>query len=87
LVYNNENNQFNSFFELKNDLINEIANQRIELVSSNMIVKDISTVINIKNNKGTHGKIKFVLPLVLILSFLIINIFISFYKKFASKLN
>lgn len=87
LVYNNENNQFNSFFELKNDLINEIANQRIELVSSNMIVKDISTVVNIKNNKGTHGKIKFVLPLVLIFSFLIVNIFISFYKKLASKLN
>ncbi|MEC4003529.1 hypothetical protein OX283_002565 [Flavobacterium sp. SUN052] len=87
LVYNNENNQFNSFFELKNNLINEIANQRIELVNSNAIVKDISTVVNIKNNKGIHGKMKFILPFFLFFMFIIITIFISFYRKQAAKLN
>ena len=87
LVYNNENNQFNSFFELKNNLINEIASQRIELVNSNSIVKDISTVVNIKNDKGSHGKLKLILPFVFIFLFLIGTIFMSFYRKQAAKLN
>lgn len=87
LVYNNENNQFNSFFELKNNLINEIASQRIELVNSNSIIKDISTVVNIKNDKGSHGKLKLILPFVFIFLFLIGTIFMSFYRKQAAKLN
>jgi hypothetical protein len=87
LVYNNENNQFNSFFDLKNNLINEIAAQRIQLINSNLIVKDISTVVNVKNNKGTHGKMKLILPFVFIFLFLIVTIFLSFYRRQAAKLN
>ena len=87
LVYNNENNQFNSFFDLKNNLINEIANQKIALVNQNAIIKDISTVTNIKNNKGTNGKMKFVLPFVFLVLYLFVILFIGFYKKQAAKLN
>lgn len=87
LVYNNENNQFNSFFDLKNNLINEIANQRIALVNSNSIIKDISTVINIKNTKGTIGKMKLIVPFLFVFMFIFINLFISFYKKQSAKLN
>lgn len=86
LVYNNENNQFNSFFDLKNNLINEIASQKIALVNSNLIIKDISTVINIKNTKGTNGKMKLIVPFLFIFLFLSLSIFLSFYKKQAAKL-
>ena len=81
LVYNNENNQFNSFFDLKNALINEIASQRIALINSNSIIKDISTVINIKNSKGTTGKLKFILPILFVFMFFLYCIFSAFYRK------
>lgn len=85
LVYNNENNQFNSFFDLKNSLINELASQRIQLISNNVIVTDISTVINIKNTKGLNGKMKLVLPFLFISMFLVISILMIFYKKQLAK--
>jgi hypothetical protein len=85
LVYNNENNQFNSFFDLKNSLINELASQRIQLISNNVIVTDISTVINIKNTKGLNGKMKLVLPFLFIFMFLGISILNLFYKKQLAK--
>ena len=87
LVYNNENNQFNSFFELKNNLINEIASQKIALINSNDIIKDISTTINIKNNKGTNGKMKLILPVLFIFIYVLFAIFMAFYKKQSAKLN
>ena len=87
LVYNNENNQINSFFDLKNNLINEIAGQKIALVNQNTIVKDISTVSNIKNTKGINGKLKFVLPLVFLALYFLGKFFNEFYKKQAAKLN
>jgi len=87
LVYNNENNQFNDFFNLKNGLINEIADQRIALVNSNSVIIDISTVVNIRNNKGTNGKMKLILPVLFIFMFLIIRLFMAFYKSQKAKLN
>jgi hypothetical protein len=86
LVYNNENNQFNSLFDLKNSLINEIASQRIALVNSNVVIKDISTVVNIKNTKKINDKLKFILPIVLIFLYISYSLFLSFYRKQAKKL-
>jgi hypothetical protein len=80
-VYNNENNQFNSFFDLKNNLINEIASQRIALVNSNVVIKDISTVVNIKNTKGVNNKFKFILPVLFIFLFIVFAMVNSLYKK------
>lgn len=87
LVYNNENNQFNSFFELKNNLINEIANQRIQLVNSNKIVKNISTVINIKDQKGIDNKLKLIFPALFILLFILTRVFLAFYSNQQKKYN
>jgi len=81
LVYNNENNQFNSFFELKNSLINEIGAQRIALINSNVVIKDISTVVNIKNTKGLTNKLKFIIPIIFVLLFILIKIVTSFYRN------
>jgi hypothetical protein len=86
LVYNNENNQFNSLFDLKNSLINEIASQRIALVNCDVAIKDISTVVNIKNTKKINDKLKFILPIVLIFLYISYSLFLSFYRKQAKKL-
>ena len=81
LVYNNESNQFNPLFDLKNSLINEIGSQKIALINSNRVVKDISTVINIRNTKSINGKLKFILPVFLIFGFILVIIVTRFYKK------
>ena len=86
LVYNNENNQFNALFDLKNSLINEIGSQRIALVNSNLVIKDISTVVNVKNTKTLNDKLKFILPIVLIMMFIFYSLFSSFYRRQAKKL-
>lgn len=87
LVYNNEDNQFKDFFDLKNDLINEIASQKIALINSNQIIKDVSTVINIENTKGTNNKLKIILPMLLIFMYLFFSMFISFYKTQKAKIS
>ena len=87
LVYNNENNQFNSFFELKINLINELAIQRIQLFNNDQIIKDISTVINIKDKKGIDNKLKLIIPGLFILLFILINVFIRFYRNQEKKYN
>lgn len=87
LVYNNDNNQFSALFNIKNNSINEIASEKIALINSDDIIKDISTVINIKNNKGTNGKMKKVLPFLFISLFVLYTLFMAFYKKQSAKLN
>lgn len=81
LIYNNENNQINPLFELKNSLINEIASQKIILENFKVFIKDSSTTINISNTKGINGKLKFILPLLLILGFILLSFLKNFYKK------
>ena len=81
LIYNNENNQINPLFDLKNSLINEIAAQKISLENMKVFIKDSSTTTNIKNTKNINGKLKFVLPLFLIFGFILLRIVTRFYKK------
>lgn len=81
LIFNNENNQINPLFELKNNLINEIAIQKINLENMKAFIKELSITSNIRNTKSTNGKLKFILPLLLIFGFVVIRFFISFYKK------
>jgi hypothetical protein len=80
LVYNNENNQFNSFFDLKNSLINEIGSQKIQLINNNAIIKDISIVTNIRETKDLNGKMKFLLPILFLFLFFGGTILVRFYK-------
>lgn len=81
LIYNNENNQINPLFELKNSLINEIAAQKIHLENLTVFIKDSSITTNIKNTKSINGKLKFILPLLLLIGFMFVRFFVSFYKK------
>lgn len=85
LIYNNENNEINGMFELKNNLISEIASQKIQLVKIESFIKDISITPNILNNKGTNGKMKLILPILFISLFVLISLFLAFYKNQSTK--
>lgn len=86
LIYNNENSELNGLFDLKNKLINEIAYNKLQLIKIDSFIKDISITSNVVNQKGVNGKMKFVLPIVFCFLFIIVSIFISFYKKQSVKL-
>ncbi len=86
-VYNNDNNQISSLFEFKNSLINEIANKKLELVNLESFIKDKAIFLNIKNTKGTNGKMKFLLPILMIFLYIFYISVLAFYRKQSSKLN
>lgn len=81
LVYYNENTQLNDVIGIKNTLIAEQGVKRLELVNTDKIVKESSSTLNIKNKKGTNGKMKLVFPILLIFLFVSFGVLKSFYKK------
>lgn len=86
LVYYNENSQLNEVIKTKDALVNEQGSHRIELVNLDKIVKDISTTLNIKNNKAVNGKMKLILPLLFIFIFIVVGFLKSYYKSQIAKL-
>lgn len=85
LIYNNENNQLTGLFDLKNKLVSEIANDKIQLVKIDTFIKDVSITPNVINSKGLNGKLKLVLPFLFCFIFIFISVFISFYRNQAAK--
>ena len=85
LIYYNENTQLNDVIKTKNELIDEQGYKRLELVSIDKIIKDSSSTINIKNNKGLNGKMKMVLPFLFLCLFLSFVIVKAFYKRQLAK--
>ncbi|MFV5690800.1 hypothetical protein ACM55K_02105 [Flavobacterium sp. LT1R49] len=81
LIYYNENLQLNDIIKTKDSLIKDIGTLKIQLFNSDKIIKDSMVIMNIKNTESINGKLKFVLPAALILGFIFINFFISFYRK------
>ena len=86
LVYYNENSPLNDIIKTKDKLITEQGNLRIEMVGLDKIIKDNSMSINIQNNESLNGKLKLVLPLLLIFIYICISQFIGFYKKQSLKI-
>lgn len=81
LVYYNENTQLNDVIKTKDALINEQGNHRVELVGLNKIIKDNSSTLNIENTNSVNGKLKLVLPVLFLLSFILIHLFVAYYKS------
>lgn len=81
LVYYNENTQINDVISTKNNLGFEIGSQKLELLWFDKIIKEKSRLINLKNTKKLNDKLKFVLPIFLIFSYVSWGIFMSFYRK------
>jgi hypothetical protein len=69
LVFYNENTQINDLLGTKNSLINESGTLRVQLVNLDKIAKESSVFINIPNKGGLNGKLKYFIPLILILMF------------------
>ncbi len=85
LVYYNDNMQLNDIIKTKDALVTEQGTHRLELINYDRVVKDISIVINVKNSTGTNGKMKLILPILFLGLFIIIKIFMSFYRKQLAK--
>lgn len=81
LVYYNENTQLNDIIKTKEGLINEQGANRVSLISLDKIIKENSSTLNIKNSSSVNGKLKFVLPILFILCFILLQMFIAFYRK------
>ncbi|UOK43155.1 MULTISPECIES: hypothetical protein [Flavobacterium] len=87
LVYYNENTQLNDVLKTKEILINEQGDKRLELITSDKIIKEISHILNIRNNKATRGKMKLMLPVLFIGLFALFGMIRDFYRKQLAKRN
>ncbi|TDE46654.1 hypothetical protein E0I26_00810 [Flavobacterium rhamnosiphilum] len=81
LVYYNENTQLNDVIKTKEALINEQGDHRVELVGLNKIIKENSSTLNIENANSVNGKLKLVLPILFLISFILIRLFLAYYKS------
>jgi hypothetical protein len=86
LVYYNENTQLNDVIETKEKMVKELATLKVALINQQKVIKDISTTLNIKNTESINGKLKFVLPILFVVLYLLIYGFISSYKKHIAKI-
>ena len=87
LVYYNENAQLNDIIKTKENLIKEQGKNRLEIINFDKVIKEVSSVTNIKNVKSINGKLKFVAPFLLIFIFLISSMLLKFYQKLKVKYN
>ncbi|MDI1305610.1 MAG: hypothetical protein PSX42_12325 [bacterium] len=81
LVYYNENTQLNDVIKTKETLINEQGIYRVKLVGLNKIVKDNSNTLNIETKNSVNGRLKLILPILFLLSFIFIHLFLKYYKS------
>ena len=58
----------------------------MDLVNFDEIIKKNTVDLNIKNNKGINGKMKLVLPFLLMFCFMGLSLFRNFYKKQSAKM-
>jgi hypothetical protein len=87
MYYNNESNQINDILKTKDQMINEQARHKMDLINNDVIIKEVNTALNLKSSKGLNGKLKFIFPILLITLFLVFSVFINFYKKQVLKRN
>lgn len=85
LVYYNENIQLNEVIQTKNGLISEIGRLQLDLIGIDQIIKEIGNTSNIQNTKSINGKLKLVLPILFVSLYLLLFLFISFYKTQSQK--
>jgi len=81
LMYYNENTQLNDIIKTKDALLHEQGNHRIELIGFDKIIKDNSIYLNLELKRYANGSLKFLLPVLFILIFVMFNFFKSFYNK------
>lgn len=81
LLYYNENTQLSDIIKTKNDLINEQAIHRMELISFDKVIKESSIILNKEFIRYADDSLKFILPVLFVILFGFLNLFKSFYDK------
>lgn len=87
LIYYNENNQLNDVIKSKEEIVNKLTNNKIALINYQKTIKEVSTTLNLKNTKGTNGKMKLLLPFLFVFIFIFMVNFLKFYKNQIAKRN
>jgi hypothetical protein len=85
LMYYNENTQLNDVIKTKQELLYIQGLNRLKLINFQNTIKEITFTLNSDTSKAVNGVMKFVLPIVLVLFFVFIHLFIRFYQKQLAK--
>lgn len=81
LVYYNENIQLNDIIKTKQKLVTEQGKNRLKLISFDKTIKEINATLNINDHKIVNGNFKLLIPIFFIFVFILISLFLKFYKK------
>ena len=81
LVYYSENLQLNDIIKTKQKLVTEQGKNRFRLISFDKTIKEITTTLNINENKTVSGNFKIWLPILFIFLFVFVSLFRKFYRK------
>jgi hypothetical protein len=85
LLYYNNNTELNEIIRAKTVLLKEQDDNSVNRVNFTKVIKDNATLLNIKKVSATTGRMKFIIPLLFLLLFVIAVKFISFYKYQSAK--
>lgn len=85
LVAYNDNTDLSELVKSKNKLVAELAQNRIDKINYDKVVKGGSTMINIRDFSITSGKMKYIYPILFILLFVFAVRFVGFYKRQVQK--
>lgn len=80
LVYYNENTQLNDVIRTKEDIIRNQGKNRTKLVRFDKTIKEISATLNVKKSQKIYANLIYVLPVLFVLLFVLIRMFVTFYK-------
>ncbi len=86
-VYISDNKELNEVIKSKDALIYKQAMNRITFLNYKSTVKEITSTLNIKDTKGTNGKLTVLLPFLFVFLFVLFVFFRNFYKKQILKRN
>lgn len=81
LVYYNENIQLNDIIKTKQKLVTDQGKNRLKLISFDKTIKEINATLNINDHKIVNGNFKLLIPVFFIFIFILISLFLNFYRK------
>jgi len=81
MVSFNNDGQLNDVIETKNNLVDQQALNNIKKVNYTSIIKEKGTVLNFKRKGIANGNNKIIYPVALLLLFVFVVLFISYYKS------
>lgn len=85
LLYYNNNTQLDQLIRSKTVLLKQQEKNRVNKVNYTKIIKDNASLLNIRKISATTGKIKFILPILLVLVFISLVKFRDYYKRETAK--